>query len=208
MRQRTTIKLVFILIFGVGGISIVTLVFQIQFMITINKMATNTKDETLEKIFYFQIGGLIAPFVGLSIVTIILNILTFVELKEWFSRTADANNHPRLVPLEEQIDLIKLGHILSFIFVGVFIIPLGYRRTGDEILREHGRTQFNWIQTYPGRRIYPQSNTYGAPQSNSTRSTYDSPTYTNAQSPKFCISCGASVPNTNAQFCELCGEKL
>ena len=173
-----------------AGVSLLTLVFKVQYIITIHKLAVTTRDETLEKVYFFQILAFIFSLIGLGIVSIVLNFLSFSELRVWFQKLTEQNHHPRLTRLEEHFNFIKWGYILSILGFGIFLIPTAFFQAGNELIQEHSRSEFQWIKTIPMTR----------------NTSVDSQPKVSGKS--YCHSCGTQILDSQAKFCEICGQKL
>ncbi len=184
-----------------------------QYMNSIKDLRDATNDPVFEKVYQYMLIGFILQFVGLSIVTFILNILCYIELEKWATRMEQQLPTPEMSNVTEGFKWMKIGTIVSICIPIAFImIPIAYAKSGNALMNEYNSSKFGGIGTtkpYPmeviGRSFTqaPPTQVYGAPQPQTQAYT----TPTQSTQTVTCPHCGNVTPKHLAgKFCGKCGK--
>ena len=86
--QDDIAMIVFFSISGFFGLimsclGLISLIIYFKYLVSVKDIRDATSDPVFEKVYQYLILGFILQFVGLSVVTLILNIILFIELEKW-----------------------------------------------------------------------------------------------------------------------------
>ncbi len=210
-----------LLMLGVSCLSLYLLYLYWQYMDSIKDLRDTTSDPLFEKVYQYLLIGFILQFVGLSIVTIILNILIFIEMEKWGTRMEQELPTPEMANVTEGFKWLKIATIVTFLcpLAGI-MTPIANAKIGNALMAEYNSSQFGgigttreWPMEFATRRFAPAppTQTYGAPSQ--TTQTYGAPA-PRVQTPipqqseiVTCPHCGVQTPKHLAgKFCGKCGK--
>ncbi len=191
-----------------------------QYMNSVKDIRDATGDPIFEKVYQYLLIGFILQFVGLSIVTFILNILIYIEMEKWGTRMEQELPTPEMANVTEGFKWLKIGTAISLcVPIAIIVVPIAQAKIGKALMAEYNSSQFGGIGTtrpWPMVSIAPgfasaPTQTYAAPAP--PTQTYAAPaprapTPTPQQTESLtCPHCGTITPKHLAgKFCGKCGK--
>jgi len=151
--------------FGVAGlfslimacIGLISLIIYWQYMTSVKDIRDATGDPVFEKVYQYLLIGFILQFVGLSIVTFILNILIFIELENWAMKIEKLLPTPEMKNITEGYKWLKIGTAVSICCqLALFVMPIAYAKVGKAYMAEYNSSKFGGFgvtQPYPLEQI-------------------------------------------------------
>ena len=215
----------FILYIGIGLMVLVLLIVSClglyalilywQYMNSVKNLRDATGDPLFEKVYQYLLIGFILQFVGFAIVTIILNILIYIELEKWATMIEQELPTPEMANVTEGYKWMKIGTIVSIcITIAALAIPIAQAKIGKALMAEYNASQFGGIGTtrpWPmislGQGIAPApTQTYGAPEPQTYQQPRTQPIPQQSEGVT-CPHCGVITPKHLAgKFCGKCGK--
>ena len=201
----------------ISCLGLYSLYLQWQYMNTVKDLRDATGDPLFEKVYQYLLIGFILQFVGLGIVTFILNILIYIELEKWATIMEQELPTHEMANVTEGYKWMKIGLIVSVcVGIAAIAIPLGQAKVGEALMAEYKSSQFGGIGTtrpWPmmsmGQGFAPApTQAYGAPQSQSQTQQPPRTQPIPQQSEGItCPHCGVTTPKHLAgKFCGKCGK--
>jgi len=202
------------LCFGCLGLYSLYLFF--QYMNSVKDIRDATGDPLFEKVYQYLLIGFILQFVGLSIVTFILNILIFMEMEKWGARMEKELPTPEMANVTEGYKWLKISTIATVCCaLAAIMTPISYAKIGKALMAEYNSSQFGGIGT---TRPWPMeistqtivasqpTQMYGAPQQQVQTQPRPQPKPQQTEAVK-CPHCGVQTPKHLAgKFCGKCGK--
>ncbi len=127
----------------ISCIGLISLIIYWQYMTSVKNIRDATGDPIFEKVYQYLLIGFILNFVGLTIVTFILNILIFIELEKWAMNIEKLLPTPELKNIVEGYNWMKIATGVSFLCgLAIFVIPVAYAKVGNAYMAEYNSSQF------------------------------------------------------------------
>jgi len=197
-----------LLMLGVSCLGLYLLYLFWQYMNSVKDIRDATGDPLFEKVYQYLLIGFILNFVGLSIVTFVLNILIYIEMEKWGTRMEQELPTPEMANVTEGFKWLKIGTIATICCgLAALVTPIANTKIGNALMAEYNSSQFGGIGTtraWPMESTIqrftpaPTTQTYGAPQPQ------PKPQQTNNIT---CPHCGVQTPKHLAgKFCGKCGK--
>ena len=147
-----------------------------------------------------------------SALQIICIIFGWIKLEQWGEDLYRERSTGNMAQFKEGLKDIKIAQILSFIIIGVFLIPGAYGKAGGALIREFGQGGPSLQQPQYSQPQQPQYGQTQQPQYGQTQQ----PQYTQPQQPPapspigsiICPQCGVQLKDKNIKFCGTCGYKF
>ncbi len=134
-------------------IGLLSLIIYWQYMTSVKDIRDATSDPVFEKVYQYLLIGFILQFVGLSIVTFILNILIFIELENWALKMEKLLPTPEMKNISEGYKWMKIGTAVSICCgLAIFVMPVAYSKVGNAYMAEYNSSKFGGFgvtQPYP-----------------------------------------------------------
>ena len=134
-------------------IGLISLIIYWQYMTSVKDIRDATGDPVFEKVYQYLLIGFILQFVGLSIVTFILNILIFIELENWAIKMEQLLPTPEMKNISEGYKWMKIGTAVSICCgLAIFVMPIAYSKVGKAYMAEYNSSKFGGFgvtQPYP-----------------------------------------------------------
>ncbi len=199
----------------VSCLGIYSLVLYWQYMETVKNLRDATADPLFEKVYQYLLIGFVLQFVGLSMVTFVLNILIYVELEKWAILMEQEVPTPEMANVTEGYKWMKMGTLISLcISIAALAVPLGQAKVGKALMAEYNASQFGgigttrpWPMISTGQGFAPApAQTYGAPQTQTQQPLTTQPIPQQSEGIT-CPHCGVTTPKHLAgKFCGKCGK--
>jgi hypothetical protein len=217
------IVIIYFLAFG-----IMILIRNIQYLRELKNLQMLTNDPELDNAYTYLMISLIINFFGMGIISLILEIMAYGIMERWANRIYQSNPNKNTEDIKEGIASIKLGTILSIVFIGIFIIPKGFTRTGEGLIREYAPyllpkidsaythsapippdQQPRQMQQYGNQSLVQEQQYVNRPLNLEHPPHPEQPTIQNkTQEPNFCPQCGSNIPSPSVKFCGICGHQF
>lgn len=134
-------------------VGLISLIVYWQYMTSIKDIRDATGDPIFEKVYQYLLIGFILQFVGFAIVTVILNILIFMDLENWAMKIEKLLPTPELKNITEGYKWMKIGTAVSICCgLAVFVMPVAYAKIGNAYMAEYNSSKFGGFgvtQQYP-----------------------------------------------------------
>jgi len=138
---------------AISCIGLISLIVYWQYMTSVKDIRDATGDPIFEKVYQYLLIGFILNFVGLAIVTVILNILIFMELENWAMKIEKLLPTPELKNIKEGYNWMKIGTAVSICCaLAFFVMPVAYAKIGNAYMAEYNSSKFGGFgvtQQYP-----------------------------------------------------------
>ncbi len=134
-------------------IGLISMIIYWQYLGSVKDIRDATGDPIFEKVYQYLLIGFILQFVGLAIVTVILNILIFIDLENWAMKIEKLLPTPEMKNIVEGYNWMKIGTAVSiFCPLAIFVMPVAYSKVGKAYMAEYNSSKFGGFgvtQQYP-----------------------------------------------------------
>jgi uncharacterized membrane protein len=232
----------------------ILLVKYIQYLLVLNDVRSEVKSEELNASISWQISSMViliimplysivaaaisspanlnlyAAFLALCSLVVVwfMIIISFHEMSAWAESYLKIRNTPNINQFVQGIKSIRLGTILEVVLIGILLVPMGWSKAGDGLMKEFAGAAIP--ENTSGNQAIspaiggstpqlPPPNMHQAPIAQATNQSQNAipparaipainQNVQNAGSTVFCQHCGATLVKSSSKFCGKCGKPL